>query len=75
MKGIIMPENQKPALYVVTNVIDLVEVQKKQARIARRKLRVKSFVIGAAIGFTIVTAIRMVAEAVSYDDNQEEKED
>jgi len=69
-----MTENQKITPYVITNVVDLVAVQKQQARIRRRKSFVKSFAIGAAIGFTVMTAVRMVAEANSNDDTQEEQD-
>lgn len=70
-----MPKNQKPKLYVITNVVDQVEAHNKQIRIERRKRFIKNFAIGAAIGYTVMTAVRMVADANSYDDTQEETED
>jgi hypothetical protein len=77
MKGIIMSKNQKTELYVITNVADLNEARKQKARIERNKRLVKKFAVGAAIGFTVVTAIRMVAEVVNQDDTEttEENED
>lgn len=70
-----MPENQKPELYVVTNIEDQIAKHNKQARIDRRKRIVKNFIIGAAIGYSITSVIRMIADANSYDDTQEETED